>query len=581
MVGTTEAVLQLAPAPAPAHAPAHAPPPEPDPEQLLALGGAHSLALKQSSGGAGGIPVAQELVAAAAESGGVPALIRLMDAHGGDAEFVLWSLDALAGLCAGHPERRRELYELGGVARVLAAMRLLGWEDGVQMKAMAVLTSLAADYPDFVGRSGAVEAVVAGVYACPEVYQVLMSGMRALQVLAMGAEANRRRAVAAGAVALLREALERNPEDGQLQWRGLALLKLLELPDPEPEPAKAQAQAQTAGAPLAAASSATASAAGGSSRSGDGAAGAAGMRRTSLSAQSSWSKVRSTVFKGHARKVAAGNVPGLHGISAQVAERAARPDAVVAVTQFLREHRGYHEAEQWCCDALSTLMTGNGVARAAAVEAGAVALVLGAMRGAKWDEDVQLKATWALLALAGDFAAEVGGGDGMRTIVEALLMHRHAHALQVAGVKLVSLLTVASARGGAENLAAARAANAVKIIKACISAHASDAQLQYRGINLIERLEPGSSHEMPRLALLRSDTMRTDELSNALSGRSGSTGAGSDAESSSKLEQIAEVAEGKDELGVESEKATPADVGADVGGASPVPPPPASSTAVG
>ena len=49
-----------------------------------------------------------------------------------------------------------------------------------------------------------------------------------------------------------------------------------------------------------------------------------------------------------------------------------------------------------------------------------------------------------------------------------------------------------------------------------IAAHASDPQLAYRGVNLLERLEPGVTLKMPRVALVRSHSMRVEEMASGL-----------------------------------------------------------------
>jgi hypothetical protein len=77
-----------------------------------------------------------------------------------------------------------------------------------------------------VGKQGGVEAIVSGMRACEESYQVQTQGVRCLQILVANNDANRARAKAAGAEELLTASLEKNPEDGQLQYRGTALLQV-------------------------------------------------------------------------------------------------------------------------------------------------------------------------------------------------------------------------------------------------------------------------------------------------------------------------------------------------------------------
>jgi len=62
------------------------------------------------------------------------------------------------------------------------------------------------------------------------------------------------------------------------------------------------------------------------------------------------------------------------------------------------------------------------------------------------------------------------------------------------------------------NLARARAADAVKVVRAAVTANAGDATLQYRGVNLLERLAPDSTLSMPKQAMIRSASMRAEEM---------------------------------------------------------------------
>jgi hypothetical protein len=84
-----------------------------------------------------------------------------------------------------------------------------------------------------------------------------------------------------------------------------------------------------------------------------------------------------------------------------------------------------------------------------------------------------------------------------------------AHDLQVAAVKLLSALTLDPT--GA-NLKRARLASAITVVKAVVRAHTEDGTLQYRGINLLERLEPGCTASMAKVNMVRSASMRAEEM---------------------------------------------------------------------
>jgi hypothetical protein len=61
-----------------------------------------------------------------------------------------------------------------------------------------------------------------------------------------------------------------------------------------------------------------------------------------------------------------------------------------------------------CCDAIATLATSGGAPeRTAAFEAGAVPVIIAVMGTNIWDEDLQVKACWALHALAPSYGKDM------------------------------------------------------------------------------------------------------------------------------------------------------------------------------
>jgi hypothetical protein len=363
------------------------------PEGLLKHVSAESVAQKHS------VPVSDVVSKAAAE--GAKAVLGVMREHASDAEFQWWCCDALASLCAGNEENRAAVYVAGGVIQILAAMKVFGWDENVQDKANWALANMAASYADYVGKQGGVEAVVAGMRACSDSYQVQVSGARALQNLVGGSEANKVRAAQCGAEQQLLDTLERNPEDGQLQWRGQQLLvRLGSLTEKDMQ---------------------------------------RHMQNAEVARGSPWSRIRAEVFAGHAKRISAGQVPGLYGASAKVAAKA--KEGLGPVLAFMRERKGYRDIETWCCDAISTMCGGNEELRKTAFEHGAVELIFGAMAHGTWEEELVLKSFWALLALAPSYPVEIGTGDNMSVIIAALYANKTAHQVQVAGIKLISLLT--------------------------------------------------------------------------------------------------------------------------------------------
>jgi hypothetical protein len=372
--------------------------------------------------------------------------------------------------------------------------------------------SLLFNAAEYVGKQGGVEAVVAGMRACPDSYQVQTSGTRCLQNLVAATDANRVRAKAAGATEMLSSALEANPEDGQLQWRGQQLLvRLNSLSEDDMKRYNAA---------------------------------------TEVARSSPWSRLRSAVFSGHAKKISHGNAPGLYGASAVVAKYAQQ--GLAEVVRFMKQRVGYHEIETWCCDAISTMINGNGECGSVAlcccsacrlcalstpahaphsltpafpsslsrfffaeenaklaVSEGAIDAIVTAMKGGIWEDELQLKALWALLALAPTHSVQIGDADAISILVSIMYANKTNHQIQVAAVKLLSLLTIETS---GKNLERARELKAARIVKSTIAAHTEDGTLQYRGVNLLERLEPGITLSMPKQSMIRSYSMRAEEM---------------------------------------------------------------------
>lgn len=449
---------------------------------------------------------------------GVPSVLEAMRERSADSEYQCWCCDALSGLCAGNETARKQVAEGGGLNLVLDAIQRFPWDGAVQTKGYWLLAIMSADatYATELGGQGAVEMVIAGMRACEEDYQVQTSGVRCLQNLINPSAENRARAKAAGAVKLLQDALERNPEDGQLAYRGQVLLDKLtaveestveKVLETDRKMSRGASSARLVGpgsfvqASFTARLEGAASAASSPNHNSGSGAGAV----PSSAAGSPNSHGSSARSMGSAR--APPSTPGLSPAAQAVAAKAR--EGVVAVVEHLRSSPRDSETSRWCCDAIYTLVTGNGAARDAAHGAGALRLVIDAMAADGWHEDLQTKAVWALLAFAPSHAAEIGELGGVEALVAGMQKNSTCHDLQVSAVKLLSLLTL---EPSGANLRKARMANAIPVIKTCVRAHAEDGTLLYRGVNLLERLEPGVSASMPRLNMVRSASMRAEEM---------------------------------------------------------------------
>ncbi|RYG56450.1 hypothetical protein EON66_02865 [archaeon] len=204
--------------------------------------------------------------------------------------------------------------------------------------------------------------------------------------------------------------------------------------------------------------------------------------------------------------------------------------------------------------------------RKEAYDAGALKLICERMGAFLWEEDLQIKACWALYAFAPDYAVEIGALGAIDNVTAAMLKNKTNHDLQVAAIKLLSLLTLEPTRA---NVRIAQLANAIMVVKTVIQSHTDDGTLQYRGINLCERLEPGSTASMPKVNLVRTASMRAEELVfkkrsvariESMRNARGPTGSGLDADTiaanAAAIQEVDELAQHVEEEEDEERKST-------------------------
>jgi hypothetical protein len=341
------------------------------------------------------------------------------------------------------------------------------------------------------GKHGVIKSVVSGLRTCEDSYQVQISGTRCLQNMIQAHPPNAHAAVADGAIPLLEQALARYPEDGQLQWRANMLLGTLRSAAADLDAAAAAADGSPA-TPFGGSQTL-----GGSSREEGGsvdsfeAVGAQLLRGPSGSgafAGGSWERLRLAVSKGHARVLSTGTIPGTAGVSAQVAAKA--KEGVEALVAFMEQRRSADVA-RWCCDAIHTLVRGDAEQLALAHRAGALALVLRRVKEGVWEENLQVAGLSALLSFAPTYAAEIGALDGVRIVTVSMYRNKTNHSVQVIGVRLLSMLVSMDDSGA--NLERAREVHAARIVQSILKAHSTDGVLEFKGIGLIEMLEPGSA----------------------------------------------------------------------------------------
>lgn len=401
--------------------------------------------------------ITQTVSAAAKE--GVVAVIKLMKQQEASAAYQAWCCDALAGLCAGNEDARALVHVHHGALLVLGAMKLFQWDEAVQVKAFWAITNIAASFADYLGKLGTVEAVAQGMIACRDDYQVQTMGTKCIGVLISNCVTNLARAKKYGLGLIIKSALNGNKEDGQLQWRGMTVLKQME-----------------------------------------------SFRRASIidsipppSRQSPWSLVRDAVYSGKAKGLAQGNLPGLQGKSKLVA-RTARQGGVAAVLSLMKATRQDAVMLMWCCDAISSITEVDEDSRTTLFLNDGLTVILDSLRSFRWDSELCTRALAALASMSSSHALEISRLNGLEaatTAMEHNLLHYQA-ALHF--VRLAKNLLGA----GPEVVDRARACGVASVCAALVAGNEGDGMLLWRVNGVLKVLavaEIPSTHDLLRDAM--------------------------------------------------------------------------------
>ena len=493
---------------------------------------------------------AQQRVSAAVGAGGAAAVLSLMRLQPLDAELQWWCCDALAGLMAGAAEVREGAFAGGALGLALAAMARFAFVEELQARGCWVLGALAASYAGEVGEGGGLEACRAALQSCPEAYSVLAAAVRALTNLvaapAPAGPANAARAAALGLAGDLAASLEANPGDGQLQWKGRQLMGKLD------RAAAAGAGAER-GSSLGGQAPAVLDELGEATRLKE-------AQEAQLPGRSGPSKVVvQALHRGGVRELCL----LLTGVASELEGETGAPRRVVVGGEgegqegqdgeedALTERRtaaleASAELAYWACDALHGAMREDKAARRTAVLNDLIPSIFSLLRSRSFDERLIGAGLTMLTSVAGDPAFSTLVGTHLPQVLQHLDAARVSLPVQHVGVKLISLLLLececasspfypAHARtlsvltpppntlplspslslcaraASGENLRIAREHSAVRVIKELV-ARQSDPHLSFRGINLLERLEANSTTDMVKQAMIRSQSMRADEM---------------------------------------------------------------------
>jgi hypothetical protein len=403
--------------------------------------------------------MAELLVADAHAEGGVKALIDLAEEKKDDVEVLSALFERLSDDCTGSEDSRAMAYAQDAILKALSAMKLFQWQPALQVSCLKFLTSMAAEYAKAAGKQGAVESTVATMRASADSYQVQLHGVKALGLLVKERD-NLVRARVAGADEVLENVVDMHSSDGQLVFRAKQVLGPLE------SITEAEAVEQAAKVPV--------------------------------SSKSPWAKLKNAVFTGKAQTLAEGMLPGMHGISGQVAAK--MKEGVKPLLDYMVERMRSPEAVRWCCDALATICAGNAEVRAEIMSHKGAARLCLALRRHKWDEDVCAGACMAMTALASDHAKECGEAGAVELVLGSMKTSGESYQVQTRGTQALTALT----RGYAPNMKAAVEMDALSIVRAALDSNPDDGQLQWRGINLLDALKPGQGEDVRKRALERS-----------------------------------------------------------------------------
>lgn len=209
-----------------------------------------------------------------------------------------------------------------------SALRLYQWNSTVQSRAFRLIAKLSGGFATELGTAGIVEQVVRGIRSNPDDHQAATDGVKCLERLTgtygstdgdapKGTRDNLLRAFAADAAEVLTGIVEQHAQDTMLAFRAGQVLEAI----------RGLSEAdQAAAAAL-------------------------------VAKKKTWGMLRGAVKAGKAKEIALGNIPGKHGVSAQVAE--VMKEGPKALITFMLERSRSQEVLLWTLDAFSTMLTGD------------------------------------------------------------------------------------------------------------------------------------------------------------------------------------------------------------------------------
>ena len=179
-----------------------------------------------------------ERTALIGEAGGVEAITKAMERHPTSVVLLKYACNALTDLSDGNDDNRRRVVQAGGVEAVVKAMKKHTSEALLLEHACAAILCLSAPQNEkshteanqrssFIGKTGAVEAIIRAMQHHPTAGLLLNYACGALENLCMSNDDNRRCVARAGGVQAVVKAMNEHVSDESLLEHACILLAYL------------------------------------------------------------------------------------------------------------------------------------------------------------------------------------------------------------------------------------------------------------------------------------------------------------------------------------------------------------------
>jgi hypothetical protein len=179
-----------------------------------------------SKGSLPGFSGASAVVADKAKEG-VASLIAHVRANLETEEVAYWSMDALASVVESDEAATAQAVTSAAPAALVEVLRKHKWSERAVEASIRAGIALAPFAAAECTDAGLLEALVAAMSASDSSYSVQSTAVRLILAITTTHPEALRPALDAGAAEAVRTAIDSNPDDGQLQWRGMNVLDAL------------------------------------------------------------------------------------------------------------------------------------------------------------------------------------------------------------------------------------------------------------------------------------------------------------------------------------------------------------------